>query len=65
LNSNLRAALTIADKYLFFRIKWSESLYEKLVQTSFKKDPDNPACLADLSRRSFNEGESFSARPAQ
>jgi hypothetical protein len=29
-NFSLKAALTIADKYLFFRIKWAESLYEKL-----------------------------------
>jgi hypothetical protein len=42
LNSNLKAALTIPDKYLFFRIKWVEYLYEKLLGTPFKKDPDNP-----------------------
>jgi hypothetical protein len=31
-----------------------------VTQTGLKKDPDNPACLADLSRRSFYEGGSFS-----
>jgi hypothetical protein len=25
-----------------------------------KENPNDPACLADLSRRSFNEGGSFS-----